>query len=54
MANATDFQKISSQIRMTLDEMSGGGGQRFAIYPFGELGMLAKRILKEQFDLEPA
>lgn len=24
MANATDFQKISSQIRMTLDEMSGG------------------------------
>lgn len=54
MANATDFQKISSQIRMTLDEMSEGGGQRFAIYPFGELGMLAKRILKEQFDLEPA
>lgn len=28
MANATDFQKISSQIRMTLDEMSEGGGTK--------------------------
>ncbi|SHJ04853.1 Acetyltransferase (isoleucine patch superfamily) [Anaerovibrio lipolyticus DSM 3074] len=47
----TVFQKISNGIKTILQKSPER--RKFAIYPFGDIGLLAKRILKEQFCIEP-
>lgn len=45
----TDYQKI----RKALEEyLLGGGNKEFLIYPFGEYGMMAKKILNECFGIQ--
>ncbi len=43
----TDFQLISQAIRNELDN----GNRNFAIFPYGDIGCLAKRILEDQFGI---
>lgn len=45
----TDYQKIRNTIEKYLSEHRGGC--KFIIYPFGEYGMLTKRILNEAFGI---
>lgn len=55
MANATDFQKISSQIRMTLDKMSKGGGTKVRYLSLWRIGHAreadSKRAIQSQASL---
>jgi len=48
----TDFQKIKNAIEDYLLENAGGGYKRFIIYPFGEYGMLTKKILNDCFGIQ--
>lgn len=48
----TDFQKVSNGIKMILHKSPSA--RRFAIYPFGDIGVMTKRILEEQFCIKPA
>ncbi len=51
----TDYQRIRNAIERYLSEEYEkvlGGGKRFIIYPFGEYGMLTKKILNECFGIE--
>lgn len=45
----TDYQKIRKAIE---EYLSGGGDKGFLIYPFGEYGIMAKRILNECFGIQ--
>lgn len=48
----TDYQKIRYAIEKYLTESQERGGlERFIIYPFGEYGMLTKKILNECFGI---
>lgn len=45
----TDYQKIRNAIENCLQDR---GGKTFVIYPFGEYGMLTKKILNECFGIQ--
>ena len=46
----TDYQKIRNTIEeYLLIQLRGGRDNQFIIYPFGEYGMLTKKILNESF-----
>lgn len=55
MANATDFQRISSQIRMTLDKMSKKGGTKVRYLSLWRIGYAceadSKRAIQSQASL---